>query len=666
MSIADYFIRIFTSIVGGLILYAIIYIIRHPEILYYFRMLKTLKKMGLREFIWRGTKDLFREVFPDAKKGDEILIIGRTLRYILQQDRLLIMRGLEAGINYKLLILDLDSVENNYVNLKPLQLSDADQIKYHLKNSYLSIKAICDEAKHGKLIGSFEVNTCDFLIYNSIVGLNQLNEQKRKILYDYSFGLDIESKFIQYFEYNSQPKYKDHFVNIMYQYYKGLYNQGNLYCRYENGKVIYNPKIIRKLIEIDVNGLVQGYSEQELIRMNQPKNLLSFTPKLFDSIKNNSLIDSPKSIQLELTNQCKTRCYHCRRYTWPEKEEMTTDTIKNLISELEIMRVQTLTFSGGEPTLRSDFLEILEYAFNKRFDIGILTNGQNIDMDLAKSLVEYSNWVRISLDGSNPEVYGRIRGLKEGFEKVKRSIENLGDAKKIANKENFKISICYSIQKLNINDIIGMIGLVNELNLSEKEGILTFKFVHGRNGFLCNNYELHNLYKNILSKEDQYWNKITNLKYLKNFIENYSNIGDIAEGVPLRTFFKNNPTRCFTPYLFSLIDAFGDVYPCCFLYYDNDEFEKFKEKREVYKMGNFPGKSFEEIWRGERYANLRKNLEIIGNFEPCQECTRHYLHNIFLTELFNKYNYYTDEIDNNAQKIFFNEIIKYPPVNLWL
>jgi hypothetical protein len=68
MSIADYFIRIFTSIVGGLILYAIIYIIRHPEILYYFRMLKTLKKMGLREFIWRGTKDLFREVFPDAKK----------------------------------------------------------------------------------------------------------------------------------------------------------------------------------------------------------------------------------------------------------------------------------------------------------------------------------------------------------------------------------------------------------------------------------------------------------------------------------------------------------------------------------------------------------------------------------------------------------------------
>ena len=77
----------------------------------------------------------------------------------------------------------------------------------------------------------------------------------------------------------------------------------------------------------------------------------------------------------------------------------------------------------------------------------------------------------------------------------------------------------------------------------------------------------------------------TNLPYLKELLNEYLTDKDIWGGQPLYSYYQRSQIRCFTPYLYSMIDAYGDVYPCCFLYYDNESYELFRERRRDYRMG---------------------------------------------------------------------------------
>lgn len=624
-----------------------------------FRNHYKFKRMGLKLFL--ALEDLkrmklFEKMIDEARGGDEIVIIGRTLRWLIEKKRATLIQGLKSGLNFKLLILDPKKVKNYTIDLRPLQLKHPLTIPSDLAISVPHFISICNEAVDKECSGSFEVRKCDFVIFNSLISFTR--EKKRKIILDFSFTEDESDKYVQYYE--TKVDDEKHFCNKLHNFYKGFYAHSEFYIRYRHGKIERS----QDLIEEDIDLLIQRCIESEKIRRNEVRNFLFAVPGIFNSIKDKHRPPYPISIQLELTNQCNVKCQHCKRYMWPTEGEMSTDRIKKLLAELASIRVQSITLSGGEPTLRPDFVEILRYAFAKGLRIGVLTNGLNIDGQIADVLIKCSDWVRISVDGSNKEVYGKVRGNHIKFERILESIKLLENAKNRHNRRNYDIGICYSIQKLNIQDVLQMIKFVRQLGLSNKERCLTFKFVHGRNGFLCSVPQLSDFYKDILEKEDVVNDKVTNLQYLKKFIDYYSNIQDISNGVPLNSYYRNNKIRCFTPYLFSLIDAFGDVYPCCFLYYDNDTYKKYREKREKYRMGNISDKPFGQIWLSEDYMNIRKNLEIIdiGRFPECKECTRHYLHNTFLTQLFAIYR----EIGDNENNLFRQILSKYSGQVVWL
>jgi MoaA/NifB/PqqE/SkfB family radical SAM enzyme len=203
--------------------------------------------------------------------------------------------------------------------------------------------------------------------------------------------------------------------------------------------------------------------------------------------------------------------------------------------------------------------------------------------------------------------------------------------------------------------------------LAADENGLTFKFVHGGNGFLCDTQQLHDFRTRIRAARDQGWEPMTNVCYLERFMSSYTKEEDIADGVPLRSFYQEHETRCFTPYLFALIDAFGDVYPCCFLYHDNDSYSPFKDKRATYRMGRLSEEHFDAIWQGAKFTQIRRDLETIdaSRLPECKQCTRHYLHNAVLTELLGKYEYYAREFSGGTD-VFKQVLEQYPPEVVWL
>ena len=80
-----------------------------------------------------------------------------------------------------------------------------------------------------------------------------------------------------------------------------------------------------------------------------------------------------KTMHLYLTNRCNLSCPHCYMFSGKtERNELETQEIKKLISDFtKISNGTSITFSGGEPTIRTDFEEIVRTAYEMGLEVKI-------------------------------------------------------------------------------------------------------------------------------------------------------------------------------------------------------------------------------------------------------------------------------------------------------
>ncbi|NCQ36134.1 radical SAM protein, partial [bacterium] len=114
---------------------------------------------------------------------------------------------------------------------------------------------------------------------------------------------------------------------------------------------------------------------------------------------------SPFGAMIEVADRCNEVCVHCYQVQG-QKGEMSTEELYSVMDQLAEMGILFLTISGGEATLRSDFLELVEYARKLRFAVKIYTNGLRVDDAMADRLAELAvQEVQISLYSPRPEVH---------------------------------------------------------------------------------------------------------------------------------------------------------------------------------------------------------------------------------------------------------------------
>lgn len=168
--------------------------------------------------------------------------------------------------------------------------------------------------------------------------------------------------------------------------------------------------------------------------------------KFFKTIKGRARKKGdPFSIMFELTYKCNFRCPHCYLPgSHKEKRELSTEQIFSVLEQLKGMGVYNIGFSGGEPLVRRDIFDILDYAYRCGFKFGLLTNGYSINEKIADRLKKVNVIkVDITFNSLRPEVFDKLSGVGGSFGKVKNSIE-------ILKKKNIRVaikSICISLNK---------------------------------------------------------------------------------------------------------------------------------------------------------------------------------------------------------------------------
>ena len=131
---------------------------------------------------------------------------------------------------------------------------------------------------------------------------------------------------------------------------------------------------------------------------------------------------------IEITNRCNHDCVHCFRPS-RRQEEMSVDQATRLIDEVADEGCLFLTFTGGEPTLHRDFLDLHRHARARGLLTTVFTNGTTLDSRLVSGLQESPPYViELSLYGSTPESYEAVTGRRSAFDGAMRGVHLLKEA----------------------------------------------------------------------------------------------------------------------------------------------------------------------------------------------------------------------------------------------
>ncbi len=177
-------------------------------------------------------------------------------------------------------------------------------------------------------------------------------------------------------------------------------------------------------------------------------------------------------VDINVGYSCNERCKFCYyiqtlKDTNKEKD-LSTQEVKDRIRYIHSKGIETLEFTGGEPTIRSDLIELVTFAKKLGFkSISIITNGLRMaNPDYAKACVEAGiDDYLISIHGHNKEVHDRVTEIPGSFDKAMMCVKNL-------NAHPVKVRANCVISGINYKGAKDTLALYHSLGLQTANFIL--------------------------------------------------------------------------------------------------------------------------------------------------------------------------------------------------
>jgi radical SAM protein with 4Fe4S-binding SPASM domain len=290
----------------------------------------------------------------------------------------------------------------------------------------------------------------------------------------------------------------------------------------------------------------------------------------------------PFCVLIELTRRCNLQCMHCYALRDPSRGELPTARLREVLDELREMGTLYLTFTGGEPMVREDFLEILFYASQKGFSIQLSTNGVLVDKRIAKTLSGLKIfYVGLSLYGATPQTHDFITGSKGSFERTLQAI-------RLLKGEGLHLVLKFIMMKPNQVEYRGMLRLAEAMELPYRIDTLITP-------------------RDDLSYDTR-WLAVDEDLLSEIFKDHFEDSAPTCKTPPedLGDF------TCFMGKTLCSINAYGDLYPCVQL---------------PIPAGNLLESSFREIWEGSALLEEIRNYPQEERLQICARCElRPYCH----------------------------------------
>lgn len=305
-------------------------------------------------------------------------------------------------------------------------------------------------------------------------------------------------------------------------------------------------------------------------------------------IDSNYIPELPYHLVWITTNACNARCLHCSTAAAKRlPNELSTDEVKSLFTHLADIGIFDVAISGGEPLVRQDIYEIIEFITGLGIKVGIGSNGSLITKQTAFRLKEiHVDRLQISIDGTE-EIHDQVRRWNGLFNRAKQAIQNSIEA-------GLNTHVCLTLHKLNyavMEDVIDTCANwgVKRFNMS--------RFIPTGRG------------TNDLDLPKEIWKEII-FEY-ETIKKKYS--GTMELTTHLSQSILVNPELyncggfigCQAGIGQGCIDSNGDIRPCVML---------------PIVIGNVREKLFEDIWKSSQLINSLKSRNTLKGF--CSMCDK--------------------------------------------
>ena len=304
--------------------------------------------------------------------------------------------------------------------------------------------------------------------------------------------------------------------------------------------------------------------------------------RLTDELKRG--LDAPICLTWEITYGCNLACVHCLSSSGRrDPRELDTAEAMAVIDELQALQVFYVNIGGGEPTIRPDFFDLVDYSVAHGVGVKFSTNGTTMTPQRARRLTasDYVD-VQISIDGATAATNDAVRG-DGSYAAARRAMDHLAEA----GFGPFKISVV--ITRHNVEELDALESIAdgygaqlrltrlrpsgrgadtwNELHPTAEQQRRLYHWLVGRPGVLTGDSFFH-----------------------------LSALGEALPGLNL----------CGAGRVVCLIDPVGDVYACPFVLH------------EQFRAGSVrdPG-GFARVWRA---SDLFLELRAPGSAGACSSC----------------------------------------------
>ncbi|AZR74461.1 hypothetical protein BBF96_14340 [Anoxybacter fermentans] len=251
---------------------------------------------------------------------------------------------------------------------------------------------------------------------------------------------------------------------------------------------------------------------------------------------------TPMAITIELTRQCPLICRHCYNSAgYSMKDEMNFEEVLIVLKKLQEMGANKLFITGGEPTIRQDFINILDEISKRFFVATVATSGYMFTPEFVEKIKNYKNiaW-QISIDGME-KTHNIIRGRSDSFERANFAIKSL-------KKYKLPVVISFTLNPLNRNEMESVIQYGKKMGVVQVLIGRTMKMGRAINENWSYNF---NEFKEI----EEEINRLKSIYETENFF-----IGKNEEGVLLDK--VKEQQNCGAGYISINILPNGDVTPC--------------------------------------------------------------------------------------------------------
>ena len=270
-------------------------------------------------------------------------------------------------------------------------------------------------------------------------------------------------------------------------------------------------------------------------------------------------IQKPCSVQMAITYRCNLRCTHCDIWKSEKKEELKTNQWLKIIGSLrKWLGPFRLDISGGEPFLRRDMLDIIDFCDKNQVKTVVTTNATLLNLELISTLSHIKSLtLNISIDGINPSTHDYLRN-SEGVHQ--KAMEALLEFKK-NNKECY-ITMATILMGYNIEEVM---PLIKRLIVDRLADDINFQAL---------DHNFHAPYRSAWFKENELWPSEDKKESFISIIDGIIRIkkagtpicNSLEQLIAMRNYF-NSPdqilkTECNTGDVNFIINPNGDVHLC--------------------------------------------------------------------------------------------------------